>query len=220
MIKGVLMNDRRIRVALYARVSTSDKGQDTSLQLNPLREYCSSRDWSIEGEYIDIGHSGAKDRRPQLDRLMNDARKRKLDCIIVWKLDRWGRSLKHLINSLSELQSLGITFVSYSENIDLSTPAGKMMFHVVGAMAEFERSLIQERVRAGMALAKLRGVKIGRKSTDSKVLARIIEAYENEHLSVRQIAQKVKIPRATVHRTVKQYKSGAIGRDGQQVKIT
>ena len=213
------MENKHLRVVLYARVSTSDKGQDTTLQLNPLREYCKTRDWSVENEYVDIGQSGAKDRRPQLDRLMNDARKRKIDCVIVWKFDRWGRSLKHLINSLSELQNLGISFVSYQENIDLSTPAGKMMFHVVGAMAEFERSLIQERVRAGMALAKLKGIKIGRKPTDITSLAQIIDAHENEKLSVRQIAQKVKIPRSTVFRTIKQFKAGELGRDGQAIKV-
>jgi len=210
----ISVNSKAVRVALYARVSTSDKGQDTALQLNPLREYCKAREWSLVSEYIDVGQSGSKDRRPQLDRLMDDARKRRIDCIIVWKLDRWGRSLKHLINSLSDLQNLGISFVSYQENIDLSTPSGKMMFHVVGAMAEFERSLIQERVRAGMALAKLRGVQIGRKPTETVFLAQIIDAHANEKLSIRQIAQKVKIPRSTVFRTIKLFKSGEIGRDG------
>jgi len=212
------MNEKKLRVALYARVSTSDKGQNISLQLNPIREYCLARNWFAEGEYIDIGQSGAKDRRPQLDKLMNDARKRKIDCIIVWKLDRWGRSLKHLINSLSELQNLGISFVSYQENIDLSTPAGKMMFHIIGAMAEFERSLIQERVRAGMALAKLRGVRIGRKPTEPRYLAQIIDIHVNEKLSVRQIAQRVKVPRSTVFRTLKLYKEGKLGQDGRQIE--
>ena len=218
------MSEQIMRVAIYARVSTSrilnsDKAQNPELQLVPLREFCKARNWSVAGEYVDIGQSGAKDRRPQLDKLLNDARKRKIDCIVVWKLDRWGRSLKHLINSLSELQGLGVSFVSYQENIDLSTPSGKMMFHVVGAMAEFERSLIQERVRAGMAIAKLRGVQIGRKPTDATFLAQIIEAHESAKLSVREISAKVKIPRSTVFRTLKQFKAGEIGRDGQLLRI-
>ncbi|HUL00259.1 MAG TPA: recombinase family protein [Nitrospirota bacterium] len=212
---NVLEEKKNVRVACYARVSTSDKSQNPELQLNPIKEYCQARGWSIASEYVDVGQSGAKDRRPQLDRLLNDARKRKIDCIVVWKLDRWARNLKHLINSLSELQELGVSFVSYQENIDLSTPAGKMMFHIIGAMAEFERSLIQERVKAGMAVAKLKGIQIGRKPTDAIFLAQIIEAHENESLSVREIAAKVKIPRSTVFRTIKQFKAGELGRDGQ-----
>ena len=218
------MSEQITRVGIYARVSTSrilnsDKAQNPEMQLVPLREFCKARNWAIAGEYVDIGQSGAKDRRPQLDRLLNDARKRKIDCIIVWKLDRWGRSMKQLINSLSELQALKVSFVSYQENIDFSTPAGKMMFHMVGAMAEFERSLIQERVKAGMALAKLNGVQIGRKPTDATFLAQIIEAHESAKLSVREISAQVKIPRSTVFRTLKAYKAGELGRDGQILTV-
>lgn len=216
------MSEQKMRVAIYARVSTSkmlngDKAQNPEVQLVPLREYCKARNWSVIGEFVDAGVSGAKDRRPQLDKLMNAARKRQIDCIIVWKLDRWGRSMKHLINSLSDLQALNVSFVSYQENIDLSTPAGQMMFHIVAAMAEFERSLIQERVKAGMALAKLNGAQIGRKPTDASLLAQIIDVHETERLSVRQIAQRVSVHRSIVFRTIKQYREGLIGRDGHAV---
>jgi DNA invertase Pin-like site-specific DNA recombinase len=151
-----------LRVALYGRVSTLDKGQDVNLQLNELREYSEHRDWKIAGEYVDNGVSGAKESRPELNRLMADAKKRKFDAIAVWKLDRFGRSLKHLVMTLADLESLGIAFVSIRDGFDLSTPSGRLMFQIIGAMGEFERNLIRERVRAGMAHAKTKGRKLGR----------------------------------------------------------
>jgi len=134
---------KKMKAALYARVSTVDK-QDPEMQLKALREYCKSRGIDIAGEYVDRT-SGVKDRRSSLDQLMDAAKKRRIDMIAVWKLDRFGRSLKHLVTSLDELNSLGVVFVSYQENIDLSTPSGRLMFHVIAAMAEFERELIRER---------------------------------------------------------------------------
>jgi DNA invertase Pin-like site-specific DNA recombinase len=214
MIANIKDTTANSRVALYARVSTADKGQDPELQLVPLRDYCKARGWTVSGEFTDKGISGTKDRRPQLDELMNLARKRQIDCVVVWKLDRWGRSLKHLINSISELQSIGVSFVSYSENIDMSTPAGKMMFHVIGAMSEFERSLIVERVRAGMALAKVKGKAIGRKPTSAASLEKILSIAEDDKLSVREIAKKACMPRSTVFRTIKLFKDGQISREG------
>lgn len=187
------------RVALYARVSTTDKGQDPNLQLTPLREYCHAREWTVSGEYIDVGQSGAKDRRPELDRLLNDTRKRKIDCIMVWKLDRWGRSLKHLINSLSELQGLGVSFVSYQENIDLTTPAGKMMFHIIGAMAEFERELIRERVKAGIQNAQKKGKRLGRKPVPPIFTDKALEM-KNQGMSIRTIAKKLDLGIGSVHK--------------------
>ena len=151
---------------------------------------------------------------------MDDAKKRKIDCIVVWKLDRWGRSLKHLINSLSELQALGVSFVSYQENIDLSTPAGKMMFHVVGAMAEFERSLIVERVRAGMHIAKLRGQQIGRTPTPPYIIKQVLDVHVDENLSVRNIGQKTNVPRSTVFRILQDYKAASIDREGMRVQVS
>jgi DNA invertase Pin-like site-specific DNA recombinase len=151
-----------LRVALYGRVSTLDKGQDVNLQLNELREYSDRRGWKISGEYVDNGVSGAKESRPELNRLMADAKKRKFDAIAVWKLDRFGRSLKHLVITLADLESLGIAFVSLRDGLDLSTPSGRLMFQIIGAMGEFERNLIRERVRAGMAHARSKGRKLGR----------------------------------------------------------
>ncbi len=194
-----MVNTKNNRVAIYARVSTADKGQNPEVQLMPLREYCSARQWTITKEYIDKGQSGAKDRRPELDKLIDDAKKRKIDCIMVWKLDRWGRSLKHLINSLSELENLGVAFISYSENIDLSTPAGKMMFHVIGAMAEFERSLIRERVRAGISNARAKGKKLGRKPIPPVVAEQAREMKDNG-LSIRAISKKLKLSVGGVHK--------------------
>lgn len=151
-----------MRTALYARVSTSDKGQDPQMQLRELREYCQRRGWGIAGEYIDIGVSGSKDSRPELNRLMLDAAKRKFDALVVWRFDRFARSVSHLLRALETFRSLGVEFVSYTEAIDTSTPVGKMTFTVLGAVAELERSLIIERVRAGVRNARAKGKKLGR----------------------------------------------------------
>lgn len=211
--------ERIVKVALYARCSTHDKGQDPELQLTPLREYCEKRNFTITGEYVDNGVSGTKDSRPQLNRLMEAARKRQVDCIIVWKLDRWGRSLKHLINSLSELQALGISFVSYQENIDLSTPAGKMMFHVIGAMSEFERSLIQERVKAGLENAKRKGKTLGRKPIPPVDHMKIIDTYLSDtSLSIRKIAKRVNMNYGTVNKTLSFFRDGKIDVEGFPVQ--
>jgi DNA invertase Pin-like site-specific DNA recombinase len=150
-----------IRVALYARVSTLNN-QDPEMQLRELREYSGRRGWQVTEEYIDQGVSGCKESRPALNQLMSDACRRRFDAILVWKIDRFGRSLKHLVNSLAELAALGVAFVSLRDNLDLSTPSGRLMFQIIGAMAEFERALIQERVKAGLRNAKAKGVRLGR----------------------------------------------------------
>ena len=214
------MNNQAKRVALYARVSTADKGQNPEVQLTPLREYCKAREWSCVGEFVDVGFSGSRDKRPQLDKLLNLAKKRQVDCVCVFRLDRWGRSLKHLINSLAELQSLGVSIVSYSENLDLSTPSGKMLFHIVGAMAEFERSLIIERVKAGMVVAKLKGQQIGRTPTPPYVMKKVIDVFDSEKLSVRDIAKRTEVPRSTVFRILQDYKAGTIDREGLTVTVS
>jgi len=152
----------RTRAAIYARVSTGHNGQDPRMQTREMEEYCQRRGWELADSYIDNGISGSKESRPELDRLMADARQRKIDVVLVWKLDRFGRSLKHLVNALAEFEALGITFASLKDNLDLSTPAGRLMFQTIGAMAEFERSLIQERVRAGLRNARVKGRKLGR----------------------------------------------------------
>jgi DNA invertase Pin-like site-specific DNA recombinase len=148
-------------VAIYARVSTLH-AQNPEMQLDELREYASRREWEIVGSYVDQGVSGSKESRPELNRLMSDAHRRKFDAVLVWKIDRWGRSLTHLVNSLADLAAYGVAFVSLRDNLDLSTPSGRLMLQIIGAMAEFERSLIQERVRAGLRNARAKGKRLGR----------------------------------------------------------
>src|SRR5450759_3645717 len=149
------------RVALYARCSTLN-GQDPEMQLRELREYALRRGWAVTSEYVDRGVSGSKETRSQLDRLLTDAHRRAFDGVLVWKIDRFGRSLKHLVCTLADLSAYGVAFVSLRDNLDLSTPSGRLMFQIIGAMAEFERSLIQERVRAGLRNAKAKGKRLGR----------------------------------------------------------
>ncbi|MGA8529986.1 MAG: recombinase family protein [Acidobacteriaceae bacterium] len=149
------------RVALYARVSTLH-GQNPEMQLAELREYAVRRGWTVTGEYVDLGVSGSKESRPELNRMLEAAHAREFDAILCWKLDRLGRSLKHLVNTLADLQAYGVAFISLRDNLDLSTPSGRLMFHVVAAMAEFERALIRERVSAGIHAARHRGARIGR----------------------------------------------------------
>src|SRR5712675_722579 len=148
-----------MRAALYGRVSTFD--QEPENQLAELRRYVGARGWT-SAEYVDRGVSGAKDRRPALDRLLIDARRRRFDVVVVWRLDRLGRNLRHLIILLEELQALGIAFVSLNEGIDATTPAGKLQMHILGAIAEFERARIAERVRAGLRRATAQGKRLGR----------------------------------------------------------
>lgn len=145
------------RVAIYARVSTTNHGQDPGLQTADLRQFAEARGWKLADEYVDHGVSGSTDSRPELNRLMADAHKRRFDVVLVWKLDRFGRSLRHLVNALAEFESLNITFVSLSDNLDLSTASGRLMFNIIGAMAEFERALIQERVKQGFGMRALKG---------------------------------------------------------------
>ncbi len=148
-----------MRAALYGRVSTLD--QEPENQLAELRRYVGARGWT-SAEYVDRGVSGAKDRRPALDELLRDARRRRFDVLVVWRLDRLGRNLRHLITLLEELAALGVAFVSLNEGIDATTPAGKLQMHILGAIAEFERGRVQERVRAGLARAKAQGKRLGR----------------------------------------------------------
>src|SRR6185312_12359828 len=151
-----------MRAAVYARVSTSNHGQDPGVQLREIAEYCARRNWTVITEYVDIGISGAKEKRPELDKLLADAHRRRFDAVVVWKFDRFARSVSHLLKALETFNALGIQFVSLTEGIDTSTPAGKMVFTVLGAVAELERSLICERVRAGLRNAKAKGKTLGR----------------------------------------------------------
>jgi DNA invertase Pin-like site-specific DNA recombinase len=155
-------NSTSLHVAIYARVSTSNHGQDVNMQTRELKEYIERRGWQLVGEYIDAGISGSKERRPQLDRLMEDAHKRRFDVVCVWRFDRFARSVSHLLRALETFRALGISFISFSEQMDTSTPTGKMVFTVLGAVAELERSLIVERVKAGLRNARAKGKRLGR----------------------------------------------------------
>jgi DNA invertase Pin-like site-specific DNA recombinase len=154
-------NNSTIRAALYARVSTKD--QHTTMQLQELRSYCRRRGWQVAGEYVDSGISGTKERRPQLDKLMVGCRRRQVDAVVVYRYDRFARSLRHLVNALDEFRALGIDFVSLHEGVDTSTPNGRLVFGIFASIAEFERELIRDRVRSGMAAARTRGVILGRR---------------------------------------------------------
>jgi DNA invertase Pin-like site-specific DNA recombinase len=185
------------RVALYARVSTSNGQQDPEMQLRELREYAKHRGMTIVGEHVDK-MTGSKDSRPALTRLMTDASQRKFDAVLVWKLDRFGRSLRHLVNAIADLEALGVAFVSLRDNLDLSTPSGRLMFQIIGAMAEFERSLIQERVRAGLRNARSKGKKLGR--PHAVVNATQIASLRAAGVSWRAIARELGVGEGTVRR--------------------
>ena len=148
------------RVAIYARVSTTD--QSTDSQLLDLRRYVTDRSWQSYKEFCDKGISGTKDSRPALDQLMSDAKKRKFDIVLVWRFDRFARSTTHLLLSLEQFRNLGVDFVSYQENIDTSSPLGAAIFTIIGAVAQLERDIIRERVKAGLRRAKAQGKQLGR----------------------------------------------------------
>ena len=150
-----------MRAAIYGRVSTNN-GQNPEMQVRELREYCQRRGWQIAGEYVDEGISGAKEKRPALDRLINDARRRKFDAVVVYRYDRFARSLRQLVNALEEFRALGIEFVSIHEGVDTSTPNGRLVFGIFASIAEFERELIRDRVKSGLRNAVAKGKRLGR----------------------------------------------------------
>jgi DNA invertase Pin-like site-specific DNA recombinase len=195
----------RTKAAIYARVSTNNNGQDPTMQTRELREYCERRGWQVADCYVETGISGSKESRPELDRLMTDAHQRRFDAVLVWKLDRFGRSLRHLVNALAELEALGVAFVSLRDNLDLSTPSGRLMFQIIGAMAEFERSLIVERVKAGMRNARAKGKRIGRPPRTylaQEERRAIGEAYRQGQGSLRQLAVRFSTSVGMVQRCV------------------
>ena len=154
-----------MRAVIYARVSTLNHGQDPQLQLREVREYCDRRGWTVAGEYVDVGISGSKEKRPELDKLLADARRRRFDAVVVYRYDRFARSLRHLVNALEEFRSLGIEFVSIHEGVDTSTPNGRLIFGIFASIAEFERELIRDRVKAGLRNARAKGKRLGRPRT-------------------------------------------------------
>ncbi len=182
------------RVALYARVSTTD--QSTDSQLLDLRRYVRERGWNSFNEYVDEGISGTKDSRPALNELMNDAKKRRFDVVLVWRFDRFARSTRHLINALEEFKNLKIDFVSYQENIDTSSPLGSAIFTIISAVAQLERDIIAERVKAGLWRAKENGKKLGRPR--AVVDVEKIQRLRSQGLSLRAIAKATGISRTTV----------------------
>ena len=191
------------RIAIYARVSTAD--QNIDMQLTKLREYAAHRGWAVFGEYCDVGVSGAKASRPQLNRMIQDAHRRRFDAIVVWKLDRLGRSLKHLVTTIEDMAAYGVIFVALRDNLDLSTPTGRLRMHVIGAMVEFERDFIKERVSAGVAAARKRGVRLGRPHT--YVSADKVKALRDTGMPWRQVAKKLKVGTGTAVRAFQQVTS-------------
>lgn len=200
-----------MRAVLYARVSTKGplsggREQNIETQLLALRQYVTVRGWAVVAELSDVGVSGRKESRPGLDELMRLARGRQLDAVVVVGFDRFGRSLSHLVRTLEEFTALGVAFVSIREQMDLTTPAGRLMFALVAAMAEFERSLIQERVRAGMRRVAVQGTRSGRPvgrpgATFDRGRAAVLRA---EGHSFRRIAREVGGSEASVRRALRQ----------------
>src|SRR5262245_42507979 len=183
-------------VAIYARVSTAD--QSCEMQLHELRQYVARYSWQVFAEYVDTGFSGASASRPELDRLLRDARLGKFEAVLVWKLDRWGRSVAHCVRSIQELVSLGVRFLSPTESIDTGaeSPMSRFLLHLFAAFAEMEREIIRERVRAGVRTAKAKGTRLGRPQ-------RVFQRDEAQHLralgmSWREIARALEIPMSTV----------------------
>jgi len=185
---------RSVRVAIYCRVSTSD--QSTESQVLDLRRYVRERGWTLFNEYCDNGISGTKDSRPALNELMDAARKRRFDAVLVWRFDRFARSTKHLILALEEFRNLGIDFVSYQENIDTSSPLGSAIFTIISAVAQLERDIIAERVKAGLRRARENGKKLGRPK--ASVDTEKIQKLRSKGLSLRAIAKETGISRTTV----------------------
>jgi DNA invertase Pin-like site-specific DNA recombinase len=182
-----------MKAAIYARVSTFD--QELENQLAELRRYTGARGWTV-AEHVDRGVSGAKDRRPAVDALLADARRRRFDVLVVWRLDRLGRNLKHLIGLLDELNALGIAFVSLNEGIDATTPAGKLQMQILGAIAEFERARIAERVKAGLQRARAQGKRLGRPRHD--VAPARLQAVQG--MTVREAAKVLGVGSSTAQR--------------------
>ena len=184
------------RLALYSRVSTKNNGQDPETQLVALREYAQARGFEVFHEYVDVGISGSKEKRPALDQMMADARKRRFDAVLVARFDRFARSTRHLIQALEEFDVLGVDFISLSESVDTSTPMGKMVFTVISAVAELERSLIRERVVMGLQRAKAQGKQLGRPKVfvDNEKVLRL----KAQGMSYRSIAKQIGLARGTV----------------------
>jgi DNA invertase Pin-like site-specific DNA recombinase len=189
-----------MRVALYARVSTQE--QDPEVQLAALRHHVAQRGWELSEEFVDQGVSGARERRPALDRLMKAAWTGQFQVVLVWRFDRFARSVKHLVAALETFRSLGVGFVSLQEQLDTSTPIGHAMFTIIGAMAQLERDIIRERVKAGLEHARARGVRLGRPVASVDV--EDLRTLRRQGLSVPDLARRFHCSRSTIRRRLRQ----------------
>ena len=194
------MTERETKTVIYARCSLSDKGQNPEVQVDELRRYCQSRGWQVAEILVDHGFTGSNDSRPGYQRLMTLARSKKIDTIVVVKLDRLFRSLKHLVATLDEFSDLGIQFIALRDCIDYSTPAGRFFTQILGSLAEFERALLVERTKAGMAFAKRSGKKVG---AMQKYDYSEIYKLRGNGMSYRQIAKVLGVGMGTIARALR-----------------
>src|ERR687893_299978 len=190
-----LRTDKNLRAGLYARVSTEDRGQDPETQLRPLREYAGRRGFLVAGEFVDKA-SGTTESRPNYQRLFEAARKRELDVVLVWRYDRFARSTRALVNALGEFKARGVAFISYQENVDTTTPQGELVFGMMANLAQFESSLIGERVKAGMARAKAQGKRTNRPLIPETTRRKIAELHA-QGMSIKRIAKELGIAYGT-----------------------
>lgn len=179
------------RVAIYARVSTFEKGQDPETQLRELRDYVERRSWELVDEFVDYA-SGKTEKRPRYQEVLSLVRKRKIDIVLVWRYDRFARSTQALISALNEFKTLGVDFISYQENIDTTTPQGELIFTIMASLAQFESTLISQRVKAGMARAKAEGKRISRPKLSEDIQQQIKDLYEQD-ISIKQISKQLGI---------------------------
>jgi DNA invertase Pin-like site-specific DNA recombinase len=193
-----------VKVALYARVSTDR--QDPEVQLLVLRSHAANRGWEIVEEFVDKGLSGAKERRPALGRLMKVAWAGRFQAVLVWRFDRFARSVKHLISALETFRNLNVGFISLQEQFDTSTLIGQAMFTIIGAMAQLERDIIRERVKAGLDRAQARGIRLGRPAADAE--ASQVIALKRQGLSLQQISSRLHCSRSTVRRRLLEVDEG------------
>jgi len=192
------------RVAIYARVSTFEKGQDPETQLRQLREYVERRKFELVGEFVDYA-SGKTENREQYKTMLDLVRKRQIDVVLVWRYDRFARSTQALVNALSEFRSLGVDFISYQENIDTTTPQGELIFSIMASLAQFESALISQRVKAGMARAKSQGKRVSRPPLSDAKQKRIHDLYKDK-VSIKQISQQLGISYGSAWNYVQQIK--------------
>ena len=195
----------RKRVAIYARVSTLDKGQDPQTQLHQLRQYADLRKFDIIGEFVDYA-AGQREDRQQYQTMLDKARKRQIDVVLVWRYDRFARSTQALINALNEFRSLGVDFISYQENVDTTTPQGELIFNIMASLAQFESALISQRVKAGMARAKAQGKRISRPALSYTTQQQIKQLYEDK-VSIKQISKQLNISYGSAWNYVQLFKT-------------